>query len=59
MTKYNSEFKAKVVNRYLKGDIGYVDLCAKYKIADKWSVMDWDNRAKIHGLGSLKVRHPK
>ena len=31
MTKYSAEFKWKVVQEYLKGDIGYQILAHKYK----------------------------
>ena len=32
MTKYSAEFKWKVVQEYLKGDIGYQTLAHKYNI---------------------------
>lgn len=57
MTKYSSDFKAKVVNRYLKGDISYNALCTMFKIPDARPVRDWVKRAEIHGLNSLKVTH--
>ena len=32
MTKYNLEFKLKVVKEYLEGNIGYLSLAKKYNI---------------------------
>lgn len=59
MTKYSSEFKIKVVSRYLTGDIGYKDLCDLYGIPSLSTARTWVQRARIHGLRSLKVLRTK
>lgn len=59
MTKYSSQFKVKVVSRYLKGDIGYRELCKQYKVPSTSVVRAWVQRAQEHGPQSLAVRHTK
>ena len=59
MTKYSSEFKAKVVSRYLKGDISYRDLCKQYQIPAFRSVREWVQQVQKHGFQSLAVKHTK
>lgn len=57
MSKYSSELKIRFVSRYLKGGIGYRDLCVKLGIPYSGVVQTWVHQAKAHGLDSLKVKH--
>ena len=57
MTKYSSEFKAKVANEYLQGDITYQALAKKYHVGSKSSVECWVAYAVQHGLVSEIVKH--
>lgn len=59
MTKYSSEFKAKIVSRYLKGGIGYKELCVEYGIPSTTPVRSWISQARAHGIDSLKVTHTR
>ena len=49
MTKYSAEFKWKVVQEYLKGDIGYQTLAHKYNISGTKRIQDWVG--KYHTMG--------
>ena len=55
MTKYNAEFKMKVVKEYLKGNVSYKDLAKKYSIPDKSNVRRWVNAYESQGYDGLKV----
>ena len=55
MTKYNTEFKMKVVKEYLEGSISYKDLAKKYSIPDKSTVRKWVNVYESQGYDGLKV----
>lgn len=59
MTKYNSEFKVKVVSIYLKGGVGYRDLCRRFGIPSRKTIRTWVNQARAHGIESLKVKHTR
>ncbi|KRM34287.1 ISPsy8, transposase OrfA [Agrilactobacillus composti DSM 18527 = JCM 14202] len=59
MTKYSSRFRAKIVSRYLEGNISYEDLCAEYNISGTWILREWVQRAKVHGIDSIKVKHSR
>ena len=59
MTKYNSEFKAKVVATYLRGGISYCTLCTRFGIPSTKTIRTWVNQARAHGLDSLKVKHTR
>ena len=41
MTKYNFEFKKKIVLEYLKEGIGYITLAKKYNIKSKANIIIW------------------
>jgi len=53
MAKYSVEFKLKIVQEYLKGDIGYRALAHKYGIPDKktYSILG----CKISGNGGKRT----
>ena len=55
MTKYNTEFKIKVVKEYLEGNVSYKDLAKKYSIPDKSNVRRWVNAYESQGYDGLKV----
>lgn len=55
MTKYNTEFKMKVVKEYLEGNVSYKDLAKKYSIPDKSNVRRWVNAYESQGYDGLKV----
>ncbi|WP_225418993.1 helix-turn-helix domain-containing protein [Lacticaseibacillus jixianensis] len=59
MTKYSSEFKAKVVSKYLRGGTSFQDLCAEFNIPSSGPVRRWVQQARAHGLASLKVKHTR
>ncbi|MGJ3585052.1 transposase, partial [Lacticaseibacillus rhamnosus] len=59
MTKYSSEFKAKVVQEYLSGRLSYKSLCTKYSIPSPKPVREWVKQAQVHGLESLQRKHTK
>ena len=55
MSKYNTEFKMKVVKEYLEGNVSYKDLAKKYSIPDKSNIRRWVNVYESQGYGGLKV----
>ncbi|MDU6784529.1 MAG: IS3 family transposase [Peptoniphilus harei] len=55
MTKYNTEFKMKVVKEYLEGQIGYKELSKKYNIQDKSTVRTWVNAYENQGYEGIKI----
>lgn len=59
LTKYSSEFKVRLVSKYLKGGISYNDLCAEFGIPCGGVVKIWVKQARAHGLDSLKVKYTK
>ncbi|WP_157060417.1 helix-turn-helix domain-containing protein, partial [Companilactobacillus futsaii] len=54
MTKYSSEFKVKLVNEYLEGQISILGLAKKYGIPSKSPIYNWVHQAETNGLNSLK-----
>ena len=55
MSKYNTEFKLKVVKEYLEGNISYKESAKKYSIPDKHTVRTWVNAYESQGYEGLKV----
>ncbi|MDU5925101.1 MAG: transposase [Finegoldia magna] len=55
MTKYNTEFKMKVVKEYLEGNVSYKNLAKKYSIPDKSNIRRWVNAYESQGYDGLKV----
>ena len=55
MSKYNTEFKLKVVKEYLEGNISYKESAKKYSIPDKHTVSTWVNAYESQGCDGLKV----
>lgn len=55
MAKYNTEFKIKLVNEYLEGNISYNELAKKYSIKDKYTIRMWVNAYESQGYDGLKV----
>ena len=55
MSKYNTEFKMKVVKEYLEGNVSYKDLAKKYSIPDKSNIRRWVNVYESQGYDGLKV----
>lgn len=56
MTKYNLEFKLKVVKEYLEGNIGYISLTKKYNIKSEAVIRRWVNAYKTQGYEGLEVK---
>ena len=56
MSKYNTEFKLKVVKEYLEGNVSYKDLSKKYSIPDKHIVRTWVNAYESQGYEGLEVK---
>ncbi|WP_419392489.1 transposase [Cytobacillus praedii] len=59
MVKYADDFKAMVVQEYLRGTIGYKVLAEKHGIKSKNQIVDWVNAYKKFGIEGLfrKRRH--
>ncbi|MFB9828084.1 helix-turn-helix domain-containing protein [Lederbergia wuyishanensis] len=59
MVKYADNFKAMVVNEYLRGTLGYKRLAEKHGIKSKKQIIDWVNAYKKFGMEGLfrKRRH--
>lgn len=57
MTKYSIQFKVKVVQEYLNGGISCRNVCKKYGIPSKSTLVRWVDLARIQGLEALKIRH--
>ena len=56
MTKYNLEFKLKVVKEYLEGNIGYLSLAKKYNIKSEAVIRRWVNAYKTQDYEGLEVK---
>ena len=56
MTKYNLEFKLKVVKEYLEGNIGYLSLAKKYNIKSESVIRRWLNTYKTQDYEGLEVK---
>ena len=56
MTKYNLEFKLKVVKEYLEGNIGYLSLAKKYNIKSESVIRRWVNAYKTQDYEGLEVK---
>lgn len=56
MSKYNLEFKLKVVKEYLEGNIGYLSLAEKYNIKSESEIRRWVNAYKTQGYEGLEVK---
>ena len=54
MAKYSVEFKLKIVQEYLKGDIGYHALAHKYGIPDKKRIQFWVAKYRVMGEKGLQ-----
>jgi transposase len=46
MTKYSLEFKIKLVNEYLEGQISILVLAKKYGIPSKSPIYNWGTRSR-------------
>ena len=55
MSKYNREFKMKVIIAYLNGEKGYKNIAREFGISDKSIVRKYANAYKILGVESLSV----
>lgn len=54
MSKYTTEFKLKIVKKYLSGKYGGYEAIAKeFKISDKSTVRSWVRKYKQHGKRGL------
>ena len=56
MSKYNLEFKLKVVKEYLQGNIGYTSLAKKYSIKSETVIKRWVNAYKTQGYEGLEIK---
>ena len=54
MAKYSADFKLKVVQEYLKGDIGYLALAHKYGIPDTKDIRHWVKKYRVMGEEGLQ-----
>lgn len=54
MTKFNLEFKLKVITEYLRGN-GSTVLAKKYHIGRDATVLDWVHRFEQNGIASLEA----
>ncbi|MFZ3580515.1 helix-turn-helix domain-containing protein [Virgibacillus sp. DJP39] len=59
MTKYNEEFKIKLVTEYLHGNLGYKLLAKKYNIPSRTTLQDWVRAYKTLGMEGLKRKNMK
>jgi transposase len=59
MAKYSEEFKIKLVNEYLYGNLGYQSLSEKYNMSSASSLKIWVNSYKAQGMDGLKRRKTK
>ena len=56
MAKYSEEFKIKLVNEYLYGNLGYNSLSKKYNMPSSTPLKNWVNAYKAQGKKGLKRR---
>ena len=54
MAKYSTEFKYKLVKRYLEGNESYESLAKSFNIPDKYQIRVWVNAYKTLGYDGLK-----
>ena len=59
MTKYNFEFKKKIVLEYLNEGIGYITLAKKYNIKSKANIIIWVSKYKKYVDEGLFVPRKK
>lgn len=59
MAKNSAEFKCRIVQEYLKGDIGYDALAQKYNIPGSKRIQDWVGKYRTMGKNGLQraIRH--
>ncbi|GAB6092966.1 helix-turn-helix domain-containing protein [Furfurilactobacillus curtus] len=56
MTKYNYEFKAKIVAEYLAG-AGSTTLAHKYQIPKCGTILEWVKKFQAYGVEGLEIKH--
>jgi len=56
---YETTFKMKVVNEYLKGMEGYKLLAKKYGIPDHSQIRKWVNQYQQKGIQAFEKKHTK
>ena len=54
MAKYTADFKLKIVQEYLRGDIGYLALAHKYGIPSTKRIRHWVGQYRVKGEEGLK-----
>lgn len=59
MAKYSEEFKIKLVNEYLYGNLGYKSLARKYNMGSETSIVEWVKVYKTPGMDGLKRRQTR
>jgi len=59
MAKYSEEFKIKLVNEYVHGNLGYKLLAKKYNMPSQTPLQDWVRAYKTQGMEGLKRRTVK
>ncbi len=59
MEKYSEEFKIKLVNEYLYGNLGYKSLARKYNMGSETSIVEWVKVYKSQGMDGLKRRQTR
>jgi len=59
MAKYSQNFKIKIVQEYLKGNLGYILLAQKYDIPSPTPIKHWVRAYKAFGIEGLerKTKH--
>ena len=53
MSKYNDEFKLKVVQEYLSGSLGYTLLAKKYDIPSETAIKNWVKAYQSFGVEGI------
>lgn len=56
MSKYTEKFKCEVVERYLRGNVGYKVLGKELRL-NPWIIKDWVARHRQHGKAGLTKKH--
>ena len=59
MAKYSTEFKYKLVKRYLEGNESYESLAKSFNIPDKYQIRVWVNAYQTLGYDGLKRSRKK
>lgn len=53
MSKYSKEFKIKLVNEYLNGNLSYNLISKKYNMKDSTALKSWVKKYNVHGIQGI------